>query len=60
VPLYPGACDYGAGTCYCAARYFGAACEYTYCAMDCAGHGRCDFVTGLCACEDNYVAGPGG
>ena len=51
-----GACDYGAGECYCASRYFGAACEYTYCARDCAGHGRCDFVTGECDCEDNYVA----
>jgi hypothetical protein len=49
-----GACDYGAGACYCAARYFGAACEYTYCAKDCAGHGRCDFVTGTCECEENY------
>ena len=43
-----GACDYGAGECYCASRYFGPACEYTYCAKDCAGHGRCDFVTGRC------------
>ena len=50
----PGACDYGAGECYCASRYFGPACEYTYCAKDCAGHGRCDFVTGRCECEDNY------
>ena len=24
-----GACDYGAGECYCASRYFGQACEYT-------------------------------
>ena len=51
-----GACDYGAGECYCASRYFGPACEYTYCAKDCAGHGRCDFVTGRCECEDNYQA----
>ena len=50
-----GACDYGAGDCYCAARYFGKACEYTYCAKDCAGHGRCDFVTGQCECEENYI-----
>ena len=33
-----------------------AACEYTYCANDCAGHGKCNFVTGVCECEANYVA----
>ena len=32
------------------------ACEYTYCAQDCAGHGKCNFVTGVCECEANYVA----
>jgi hypothetical protein len=50
-----GACDYGAGLCYCANRYFGAACEFTYCPQDCAGHGACDFVTGQCLCEQNYM-----
>jgi hypothetical protein len=50
-----GACDYGAGECYCANRYFGAACEFTRCASDCAGHGACDFQTGVCLCEANYV-----
>ena len=50
-----GACDYGAGQCYCANRYFGAACEFTYCPKDCAGHGACDFVTGVCLCETNYL-----
>ena len=50
-----GACDYGAGECYCASRYFGGACEFTYCANDCAGHGACDFVTGQCNCEQNYL-----
>ena len=50
-----GACDYGAGQCYCANRYFGAACEFTYCPKDCAGHGACDFVTGQCLCETNYL-----
>ena len=49
-----GACDYGAGECYCASRYFGQACEYTYCANDCNGHGRCDFVAGECDCDHNY------
>ena len=49
-----GACDYGAGECYCASRYFGNACEYTYCANDCNGHGRCNFVTSECACDRNY------
>ena len=52
-----GACDFGAGQCYCAARFFGEACEYIFCAKDCAGHGRCDFVTGTCLCEENYVVG---
>ena len=46
---------YGAGLCYCANRYFGAACEFTYCPQDCAGHGACDFVTGQCLCETNYM-----
>ena len=49
-----GACDYGAGQCYCASRYFGTACEYTFCKNDCAGHGRCNFVTGDCICDENY------
>ena len=50
-----GACDYASGECYCAGRYFGDACEWTYCANDCAGHGRCDFVSGNCECESNYL-----
>jgi len=50
-----GACNYRAGECYCAGAYYGAACEYNYCANDCGGHGECDELTGRCRCEAHFL-----
>ena len=50
-----GACAFETGTCFCATQYYGAGCEFQYCANDCAGHGTCNKLTGVCTCETHYV-----
>ena len=50
-----GACAFETGECFCATQYYGAGCEFQYCANDCAGHGTCNKLTGVCACETYYV-----
>ena len=51
-----GACNFNTGDCYCASKYYGQGCEFQYCPNNCAGHGRCDKLTGTCECEDFYTS----